>query len=147
MSDTPEAVEEILAKLAKDIESAVHSMYRGQVGANTKQVRTEHFVSDAVDRISAFMKSSPSAQVPGAPPPRFTAAVAASSLAGDGSDADWSTDEAAAVTKCLTAWLPMGAPSSADPDSKCLPSGKELLPTWGERELARAAVRKVPVRQ
>ena len=147
MSATPEAVEEILAKLAKDIESAVHSMYRGQVGANTKQVRTEHFVSDARDRISAFMKSSPAAHVPGAPPQRFTAAVAASSIGGDGSDAAWTTEEAAAVAKCLTAWLPMGAPSTVALDSKCMPSGKDLLPTWAEREMARAAVRKVPVRQ
>lgn len=147
MSDTPEAVEEILAKLAKDIEAAVHSMYRGNVGQDTAQVRTEHFVTDARDRITAFLKSSPSANVPGAPPQRFTAAVAASSVGGDGGDARWSADEAAAVTKCLMAWLPLGLPASAEPDSKCLPSGKELLPTWAERELARAAVRKVPVRQ
>jgi hypothetical protein len=147
MSPTPEAVEEILAKLAKDIESAVHSMYRGQVGPNTAQVRTEHFVADARERISAFMKSSPSAHVPGAPPQRFTAAVAASSVAGDGGNAVWTPEEAAAITKCLMAWLPLGSPSSAAPDSRCMPSGKELLPTWGDREMARAAVRKVSVKQ
>lgn len=146
-SPVPEAVDEILSKLAKDIESAVHSMYRGQVGANTAQVRTEHFVTDARERISAFMKSTPPAQVPGAPPPRFSAVVAASSIAGDGGDAGWSAAEAAAVTKCLMAWLSIGAPTTTAPDSKCMASGKELLPTWGERELARAAVRKVPVRQ
>lgn len=147
MSDTPEAVEEILTKLAKDIEAAVHAMYQGHVGQNTAQVRTEHFVADACERIAAFMKSSPSANVPGAPPQRFTVAVAASSVAGDGGDAAWSAEEAAAITKCLMAWLPLGLPSNAEPDSKCLASGKELLPTWAERELARAAVRKVPVRQ
>jgi hypothetical protein len=147
MSDTPEAVEGILAKLAKDVEAAVQSMYQGHVGQNTAQVRTEHFVTDACERISAFMKSSPSANVPGAPPQRFTAAVAASSIGGDGVDARWSTEEASAVTKCLMAWLPLGLPSNTEPDSKCLASGKDLLPTWAERELARAAVRKVPVRQ
>lgn len=146
MSDTPEAVEEILTKLAKDIEAAVHSMYRGQVGTNTAQVRTEHFVTDARERIAAFLKSMPSANVPGAPPQRFTAAVTASTVAAAAGDAGWSAEEAAAVTKCLMAWLPLGLPSNAEPDSKCLASGKELLPTWAERELARAAIRKVPVR-
>lgn len=147
MSSIPEAVEEILAKLAKDIESAVHAMYRREVGANTAQVHTEHFVTDARERIAAFMKSTtPSAQTAGAPP-RFSAVIAASSIAGDGTDAGWSPEEAAAVTKCLMAWLPLGSPSSAAPDSKCMAAGKELLPTWGERELARGAVRKVPVRQ
>jgi hypothetical protein len=143
---TPEAVDEILAKLAKDVEKAVHSMYRSEVGVNTTQIRTEHFVTDARDRIGAFLKSSPAAAA-GAAPPRFTAAVAASSISGDGADGGWSADEAAAVTKCIMAWLPIGSPSSAKPESKCMAPGKELLPSWGEREVARNAVRKVPVRQ
>jgi hypothetical protein len=146
MSSTPEAVEEILARLARDIEKAVHAMYRSEAGASTTQVRTEHFVSDASDRIGAFLKSTPSAAGAG-PTPRFTAAVVASSISGDGADGDWSADEAAAVTKCIMAWLPIGPPSSAKPESRCLAPGKELLPSWGEREVARNAVRKVPVRQ
>lgn len=152
MSSTPEAVDEILAKLAKDVESAVHSMYRREVGPSTAQVRTEHFVSDARERIGAFLKSLPPGsalgqRAPSGPAARFSAANAASSSSGDGADGGWSVEEAAAVNKCLTAWLPIGPPSSAKPDSRCMAPGRELIPTWGERELARNAVRKVPVRQ
>ena len=141
MSATPEAVEEVLAKLAKDIESAVHALYRRQVGPSTAQVRTEHFVADARERIAAFLKSSPAPSTSGAQP-RFTQALVPSAPPGD-AGTGWTVDEAAAVTKCIVAWLPAWSPSSAKPDARCMAPGRELIPTWGERELARQAARKI----
>lgn len=146
MSTMPEAVEGILAKLAKDVEQAVHAMYRRQAGPDTTMVRTEHMVRDAADRVASFLKSTPAAPAPGAPPQRFTASVVASSIAAEGTEGGWTGDEAQAITKCIMAWLPMGSPTSAKPDSRCMAPGKELIPTWGEREIARQAVRKVAVK-
>jgi hypothetical protein len=52
-------------------------------------------------------------------------------------------DDLAALRKCVLAWLPMGAPSQAAADSRCIAAGRELLPSWGEREAARNALAKV----
>jgi hypothetical protein len=142
MSGLPDAVDDVLAKLAKDVEAAVHAMYRGKVGAHTAKVRTGHLVTDARARIAQSLGAAPS---PADPQQRFSAAVVASAKLGDGAGVEWSGEEAAAVTKCILAWLPIGSPASAKPDSRCTPPGRELIPTWGERELAREAVRKVAV--
>jgi len=32
---------------------------------------------------------------------------------------------------------------SATPDSRCVAAGREMVPTWGDREQARAALRKL----
>jgi hypothetical protein len=52
-------------------------------------------------------------------------------------------EDAAALMRCVNAWLSMGAPSTTAPDSRCVPPGRELIPTWGEREKARAALRRL----
>jgi hypothetical protein len=140
----PDAVETVLAKLAKDVETAVHAMYRREVGPSTAKVRTEHFVNDAVERLAAFVKSTPG-RASSSPIQRFSAVVAPNPTPAEGGTAQWSADEAAAVTKCVMGWLPMGSAKSATPESKCMAPGKDLIPTWGEREAARNAIRRVAV--
>jgi hypothetical protein len=51
-------------------------------------------------------------------------------------------DEIAAITRCIMGWLPMGAPSAASPQSRCVPAAKELAPSWGEREKARTSLKR-----
>ena len=54
----------------------------------------------------------------------------------------WTKEEGEAVMKCINAWLPMGPPRDAAPESKCIPAARELSPTWAQRERAREAVRR-----
>jgi hypothetical protein len=54
-----------------------------------------------------------------------------------------SAEEAASITRCIMAWGPMGNPSEAAADSRCAPGAKELVPSWGDREKAREAVRRL----
>jgi hypothetical protein len=145
MSGTPGTIDEILARLAKDVESAVHAMYRRQVGPGTARVRTEQFVAEARSRLAAAGAQPDVALRSGSGPmQRFSAVTAADATPAASAEA-WTSAEAAAVVKCVMGWLPAGSPSSAKPDSRCVPAGRELVPAWGERELARAAIRKVPV--
>ena len=37
----------------------------------------------------------------------------------------------------------MGGPHSTAPDTLCIAPGKMLIPTWGERERAREAVKRI----
>jgi len=145
MDEMQAGVEAVLARLAKDVESAVHAMYRREVGPSTAKVRTDHFVADARDRLAAVLPDVHLAPAPKAPQ-RLSAATAASPGADAASFAGWTAEEKAAITKCIMGWLPMGTPASAKADSRCLAPGKELMPMWGERELARGAVQRVPVR-
>mgnify|MGYP001350115380 FL=1 len=45
--------------------------------------------------------------------------------------------------KCITGWIPMGSPRDAAAESKCVAAMRELTPTWGQREKAREAVRRI----
>ena len=53
-----------------------------------------------------------------------------------------SPDEVAAITRCISGWLPMGDPNQAVPESRCIPAAREIAPTWGERERARLDIRR-----
>ncbi|MEK7240889.1 MAG: hypothetical protein AAB224_09910 [Gemmatimonadota bacterium] len=136
MSD---AIDEVLDKLAKDVELAVHALYRGEVRQATAKARTGHLVRDAASALRARAATS------AVPDPSGTASArhpaTAPSVAG--AALGWTREDGEAVMKCVTAWLPMGSPASAAPDSKCISSGREMVPTWGERERARAALRKL----
>jgi hypothetical protein len=144
MDEMQAGVEAVLARLAKDVETAVHAMYRREVGPNTAKVRTDHLVADARARLASALPDLH--LVPPPASPRFSAAAVASPSADSASFTGWTADEKAAITKCIMGWLPMGPPASAKADSRCLAPGKELIPNWGERELARDAVQRVPVR-
>jgi len=143
----PSDIDQILEKLAKDVEAAVHSLYRGEVRQNTARLRTSHIVQDARAKVAEALGTAASA-VAGEPPRRPTpagagprASISAPALAGAAHG--WSKEDSDAVLKCITAWLPLGGPQSTSPDSLCIAAGKMLLPTWGERERARDAVKRI----
>ena len=116
-------IDQILAKLAKDVENAVHALYRGEMKQGTAQGRTGRFVQEAQTKVAEAIGAA-------------TAAVAGAALG-------WSVEDSNAVIKCISAWLPMGGPQSTPPDTLCIAPGKMLIPTWGERERAREAVRRI----
>jgi hypothetical protein len=128
MPPNPVKLDEIIDKLARDVEASVHAMYRGQVRQNTVKARTEGHRKAARDALSPLVAT------PGSAPAPAPAATAGSALG---------EDELAAVTRCIMAWLPMGAPSAATAESRCIPGGRELLPSWGDREKARQALRRL----
>jgi hypothetical protein len=127
-------IDPILEKLARDVEAAVHAMYRGEVRQLTARARTDSIVRDA----KAALQAAGAGAAPAMPSPRPS--VAAPMVAGGA--LGWSKDEGEAVMKCINAWLPMGPPRDAAPDSKCIPAARELTPTWAQRERAREAVRR-----
>ena len=127
MSPTSEAqLNSILEKLAKDVELAVHAMYRGDVRQNTARARTDTHRRAAYEALRPLVGN-------GAP-----AAVNA-----NGAAAPLAAAEAGAIMRCIMGWLPMGAPNAAPPDSRCVAAARELFPTWGEREAARQAIKRV----
>ena len=67
--------------------------------------------------------------------------VSAPALAG--AQFGWTKEDSDAVMKCINAWLPIGGPQSTAPDTLCIAPGKMLIPTWGERERAREAVKVI----
>jgi hypothetical protein len=155
-------VDKVLEKLAKDVEAAVHALYRGEMRQETARVRTGHLVSAAKTALTAAMSASSAAVAsPVAPPvaaaadnaipqlapkmvPRISSprpSVSAPTVAGE--NLGWTKDESDAVLRCISAWLPMGGPNSTAPETKCIAAGKVLVPTWGERSRALDAVRRI----
>lgn len=161
MAGPNDSLDRVLDKLIRDVEQAVHALYRGDVRQQTAKARTDTHRVAARKALQELLDGAPgAAAVPapatgrggvsfapapplafGPPPAPGTAfnAPASGGMAGG----HLSPDEAAALTKCIMAWLPMGAPSGAAPESRCVAAGKELIPSWGERELAREALRRV----
>lgn len=127
MSPTSEAqLNSIIEKLVKDVELSVHAMYRGDVRQNTARARTDTHRRAAYEALRPLVGDRP-------------APVSGEAVAGGA----FTAEEATAVMRCIMAWLPMGAPNAAPPDSRCVAAARELFPTWGERELARQAVKRV----
>ena len=122
-----EQLNAIIDKLVKDVELAVHAMYRGDVRQNTAKVRTDGHRRAAYEALRPMLSGASS----------VTAAAASTP------GAALSADEATAITRCIMGWLPMGPPSAAAPDSRCVSASRELFPTWGERERARQAVKRL----
>jgi hypothetical protein len=120
----------IIEKLVKDVELSVHAMYRGDVRQNTARARTDTHRRAAYEALRPLIAEG---SRPDAVSPNGSAAAAGASL----TDA-----EATAIMRCISAWLPMGAPSAASADSRCVAAARELFPTWGERELARQAAKR-----
>jgi hypothetical protein len=121
-----EQLNAIIDRLVKDVELAVHAMYRGDVRQNTAKARTDGHRRAAYEALRPLIA---------------TAAAPSNSMPGSGSAI--SDGDATAITRCIMAWLPMGAPSGAASDSRCIAAGRELFPTWGEREKAREAVKRL----
>jgi hypothetical protein len=143
----PNDIEPILQKLAKDVEAAVHSLYRGEMRQNTAKVRTSHLIQDAQAKVAEALGNAAAAvtgepvrrPTPVATSPRPSTAAPVTA----GAEFGWSKEDSDAVMKCILAWLPMGGPQTTLPSSTCISSGKMLIPTWGERERAREAVKKI----
>ncbi len=127
MSLTSEAqLNSVIDKLVKDVELAVHAMYRGDVRQNTARVRTDTHRRAAYEALRPLItsESAPPASASGVMVPLEEA-------------------EATAIMRCIMAWLPMGAPNVAAPETRCVAASRELFPTWGERERARQAIKRV----
>ena len=160
MAAPNDSLDRVLDKLIRDVEQAVHALYRGDVRQQTAKARTDtHRVtarkalqellsgagavaSPAPARGGTTVSFAPAPPMSFGPPP-IPAPLHAAPDRGGGAGGQLSPEEAAAMTKCIMAWLPMGAPSGAAPESRCVAAGKELIPAWGERELAREALRRI----
>ena len=140
-------IDEILERLAKDVEAAVHSLYRGEMRQNTAKARTGHLVQAARANVAHALGAAAAAVGAGAvepPTPVATSSrpsVSAPMLAGAAHG--WTKEDSDAVLRCINAWLPMGGPNSTAPDTLCIAPGKMLIPTWGVRERAREAVKRI----
>jgi hypothetical protein len=135
----PDPIDEVLDKLAKNVEAAVHALYRGDTRQETAKARTGQLVREAAELLRSQTGGRPGGGSAAAP----VSSGRPSAPAVAGGALGWSREEGEAVMKCVTAWQPMGAPASAPADSKCISSGREMVPTWSERELARAALKKI----
>jgi hypothetical protein len=129
-------LEEVIKNLVRDVAAGVHAMYRGDIRQQTAQVRMSAFVTQARDALLPLLAGSggvaamnPMSVGSLQPPVRSSETLSA--------------EEAAAITRCIMAWGPMGNPSEAAADSRCAPGAKELVPSWGDREKAREALRRL----
>lgn len=149
MAGSSDSLDRVLDKLVRDVEQAVHSLYRGDVRQQTAKARTD------VHRAAARKAL---AELLGAGAPMAAANAGRGGVAAHGGSPPLTSftpgaglppgtplteDEAVAITRCIMAWLPMGPPSGAAADSRCVPAGKELIPLWADRELAREAARRL----
>jgi hypothetical protein len=131
-----DVIDELVDRLARNVETAVHAMYRGDVRQQTAKARTGQLVREAAEALRLQMGAATSAADP-------AVASRPAAVSAAGASVGWSREEGEAVMKCITAWLPMGPPASAPAESRCIAPAREMVPTWGERESARAALRKI----
>lgn len=121
-------VDQILDKLARDVESSIHAFYRGDVRQHTQRVKSDTFVRAAKEALLPLLGNATATPVVNA---------------GGTAAASMSPDEVAAATRCVMGWMPMGPPTSASPDSRCVAAAREMAPTWSERERARLALKRM----
>ncbi|MFN2566056.1 MAG: hypothetical protein ABR499_13750 [Gemmatimonadaceae bacterium] len=129
-------LDEVIKNLVRDVAAGVHAMYRGDIRQQTAQVRMSAFVAQARQALLPLLGGG---GVSGIHP----ASVGSLQPPAPVGSPSFSPEEAAAITRCIMAWGPMGNPSEATPDSRCVPGAKELVPSWGDREKAREALRRL----
>lgn len=135
-------IDRVVEKLAKDVEAAVHALYRGEVRQMTAKARTSAIVKEARAALDKLIAAdAPSGERPSAGP--ASARPSAAAPVAMGAAVGWTREEGEAVMRCINAWLPVGPPSGMSPDAKCIAAARELAPTWAQRERAREAVRRV----
>ena len=127
MAPSQEQLTRIIDKLVHDVEMSVHALYRGAVRQQTARVKTEGHRKEAMAALAALTGGGASQMSTG---PQGGALGALSQ------------EDVQAITRCIMAWLPMGNPAAATPDSRCIPAGRELAPTWNDRERAHAAMKR-----
>jgi hypothetical protein len=120
------ALDQVLDKLARDVEASIHAFYRGDVRQHTQRVKTDTFVREARQALVGILGSG----------------VVSEGGAGAASGGALSADEIAAAMRCVMGWQPMGPPTTAVAQSRCVPGAKEILPMWGDREKARAGLKR-----
>lgn len=139
MSQLDARIDEIVRTLVRDVAAGVHSMYRGDTRQQTTQLRLSTFAKEAADKLRGAITISGATQVVNA-----SGAASQGSTSAGTAAAVLTADEVAAITRCVMAWLPVGgAPNAATPDMKCTSGAREMCPTWGEREAARLAIRRL----
>lgn len=159
MAGANDTLDRVLDKLIRDVEQAVHALYRGDVRQQTAKARTDGHRTAARRALQELLSGAgPVVPAPGRPvmAGAFGANPAAPTYSGPGPADPFAarpttavgggaltSDEATAITKCVMAWLPMGPPNTVPPDSRCVPAAKELAPSWQIRELAREAIRRL----
>lgn len=142
MSQLDSRIDEIVRALVRDVAAGVHSMYRGDVRQQTTQLRLSTYAKEAADKLRASIAGSGSSSSAAAVPGPGTGAPAPAG--GESPQGTLAADEVAALTRCVMAWLPLGgAPNAATPDMKCMAGAREMCPSWGDRETARMAVRRL----
>lgn len=141
------AIDRVLDKLARDVESSIHAFYRGDVRQHTQRVKSDTFVREARQALLPLLGASNGGTAQGsgwaAGSPASSVAAASSAVSSAASGAALTSDEIAAATRCVMAWLPMGPPTTAAPESRCVSAAREMSPTWGERENARLALKRL----
>lgn len=144
MSELDNKIDEIVRGLVRDVAAGVHGLYRGDTRQQTTQLRLSTFGKEAGDKLRAAIRSqygTPASLGAVATP---VAGVALPAPGAAASRAALSEEEIGALTRCVMAWLPLGgAPNAATPDMKCVSGAREMSPTWGDRETARAALRRI----
>ena len=137
-SKQEDRLDEVIKNLVRDVAAGVHAMYRGDIRQQTAQVRMNAFVTQAREALLPLLAGGSGGFAPLQP-----TSVGAFQPPAPAASGALSAEEAAAITRCIMAWGPMGNPSEAAADSKCAPGAKELVPTWGDREKAREALRRL----
>lgn len=140
-------IDRILQQLARDVESATHALYPAEMRRSTGAVSAGRLLRDARAKLDGALGAAAAAapSEPGrtAAPTAASPRPSVSAPAVAGAAYGWAKEDSDAVLKCINAWLPMGGPQSTAPDTLCIAPGKLLIPTWGERERAREAVKKI----
>ncbi|MBA3889232.1 MAG: hypothetical protein H0X64_01765 [Gemmatimonadaceae bacterium] len=140
MSELDSRIDEIVRALVRDVAAGVHSLYRGDIRQQTTQLKLSAFAKEAADKLRASIAGTGTASgsFPVIPAPGTSPGGSARL------QPSLSEEEVTALTRCVMAWLPLGgAPNAATPDMKCTAGAREMAPTWGEREAARLAVRRI----
>lgn len=139
MSQLDARIDEIVRSLVRDVAAGIHGMYRGDARQQTTQLRLSTFAKEAGDKLRTAISVS------GGTPVRAPGAALSAPASPPAAGAPALTpEEVAAITRCVMAWLPLGgAPNAATPEMKCMSGAREMCPTWGDREAARLAVRRL----
>ena len=127
----PSQLDQVLEKLAKDVEASIHAFYRGDVRQHTQRVKTDTFIREARQALTPLLGSAP------------VGGAGSSSAASAPTTGVLTPDEIVCATRCVIGWMPMGPPSAASQESRCVSAAREMTPTWGEREKARLALKRV----
>lgn len=138
-------IDRILEQLVRDVEATVTASLASEEKHAAARLRLQQLIHEARQAILAAPSMSPTpgsgstraAPRVSSPRPRVSGPMVAGAAFG------WTDEDSDAVLKCITSWLPVSAPASTPAESKCIAPGKMLIPTWGERERAREALKRI----